>query len=204
MKEKKVKKTKEEKAQERRERKAARKQEKLERGPFKPDNPIGFMRGITVAAVILCIMGVFLVTRYVMNTVFLASYNSGKYSDTIPHALQKVNIPEGYLPYYNAGNVAYKEGDYDTAIGEYKRALECAPSEKKECPIRINLALAMCHKIDFDHLDSEKSRASAVRQLKAARKILVEDGCACPEVGKADGHSEEAEKLKKDIENTLA
>ncbi len=192
MKEKKPKKTKEKKVR-----------EKKERKPFKPENPIGFMRGIIIASVLLGIMGLFLCIRYAMNSGFLIAYNKGNYSSTIPNALQKVNIPEGYLPYYNAGNVDYMHGDYDSAIGNYKQALECAPPEKKECSIRINLALAMCHKIDFENLDTEKSVASAVRQLKAARKVLVEDGCACPEVGKADGHSPEAEKLKKDIDDML-
>ncbi len=168
---------------------------------FKIEDPIGFMRIINIVSVVLLIIALFLGVRYIINGVFLIKYNHGDYSPGSQEFLQLVNIPEGYLPYYNAGNAYYKLEDYDKAIDNYKAALESHPTEKKECDIRVNLALAMLHKIDFDNLNTEKQKANAVRTLQSARNILCEKGCADP-YG-TDGHDPEAEQLKQDIDKML-
>jgi hypothetical protein len=59
----------------------------------------------------------------------------------------------------------------------------------------------MLHKIDFDHLETEKQKANAIRQLQAARNVLCERGCADP-YG-TNGHDPEAEQLKQDIDKML-
>ena len=168
---------------------------------WKIEDPIGFMRIINVASVILAICALFLGVRYIVNLVFLAKYNNGVYTTQGEESLTWVNIPEGYVPYYNIGNAEYMNGNYDNAISNYKSALESHPTEKRECDIRVNLALAMLHKIDFDHLETEKQKSNAVRTLQAARKILCEKGCADP-YG-TDGHDPEAEQLKQDIDKML-
>ncbi len=173
---------------------------------FKIDDPIGFMRVINVLSVIFVVMGLFLGIRYLINSVFVFKYNhgsytAGNYNAKIEEFLSKLNIPEGYVPYYNAGNAHYMNGDYDEAISYYKDALESHPTEKKECDIRVNLALAMLKKIDFDHLETEKQKANAIRQLQSARNVLVEKGCADP-YG-TNGHDPEAEQLKQDIDKML-
>ncbi|MBR6403303.1 MAG: tetratricopeptide repeat protein [Eubacterium sp.] len=168
---------------------------------WKIEDPIGFMRIINVTCVILAIFALFLSVRYIINLVFLVNYNNEIYTTSGEEFLTKLNIPEGYVPYYNIGNADYMNGNYDNAISNYKSALECHPTEKRECDIRVNLALAMLHKIDFDHLDSEKQKANAIRTLQAARKILCEKGCADP-YG-TDGHDPEAEQLKQDIDKML-
>ena len=147
---------------------------------FKIENPVRFMRIITIVGIILAVFAVFFGAKYIINMVFLASYEDGSYSPETQEVLQFINIPEGYLPYYNEGNAHYKLGEYDKAIAEYQLALEAHPSEKKECDIRVNLALAMLQKIDFENLDTEKQKANAIRQLQAARNILCEKGCADP------------------------
>ena len=168
---------------------------------FKVEDPIGFMRIVNVISVVLLIIALFLGIRYIINGVFLINYNHGSYSVESQKFLQLVNIPEGYLPYYNAGNAYYMMEDYDSAIDCYKSALESHPTEKKECDIRVNLALAMLHKIDFDNIATEKQKANAVRQLQSARNVLCEKGCADP-YG-TDGHDPEAEQLKQDIDKML-
>jgi tetratricopeptide (TPR) repeat protein len=113
-----------------------------------------------------------------------------------------MNFPDSYLPYYNLGNVAYQNGDYDEAIANYKKALEIgAPHEDKECNIRVNLALSMLMKIDWANMTTQKDVERAIRQLKAARNVLTEEGCANPD--DPNGHNEDAEKLKKDIDDML-
>lgn len=168
---------------------------------WKIEDPVGFMRIINVACVIFAIFALFLSVRYIINLVFLANYNRGVYTTAGEEFLTKLNVPEGYVPYYNIGNAEYMLGNYDNAISNYKSALECHPTEKKECDIRVNLALAMLHKIDFDHLETEKQKANAIAKLQAARKILCEKGCADP-VG-TNGHDPEAEQLKQDIDKML-
>ncbi|MCR5213563.1 MAG: tetratricopeptide repeat protein [Eubacterium sp.] len=168
---------------------------------FKIEDPLGFMRIINIISVVLLIIGLFLGVRYIINGAFLINYNHGNYSPATQEFLQLVNIPEGYLPYYNAGNAYYKLEDYDKAIDSYKSALESHPTEKKECDIRVNLALAMLHKIDFDNLTTEKQKANAIRTLQSARNVLCEKGCADP-YG-TNGHDPEAEQLKQDIDKML-
>ena len=103
------------------------------------------------------------------------------------------------LPYtlkYNFGNALYKKKDYENAITEYKRALELFPLKYKECKIRINLALSMLKTI------SEKDKLEKkLEVLYSAKEVLCEDGCA--NVNDDNGHSEDAEKLKKDIEREI-
>ncbi|HBZ02509.1 MAG TPA: hypothetical protein DEO83_01675 [Lachnospiraceae bacterium] len=173
---------------------------------FKIEDPIGFMKIIDIISVVLLVISLFLGIRYLINSVFVYKYNhggyeAGNYNVKLEEFLSKLNIPEGYVPYYNAGNASYQNGDYDSAISYYKDALESHPTEKKECDIRVNLALAMLKKIDFDHLETEKQKANAIRQLQSARNVLVEKGCADP-YG-TNGHDPEAEQLKQDIDKML-
>ncbi|MCR5542539.1 MAG: tetratricopeptide repeat protein [Eubacterium sp.] len=198
----------------REEKKAARKAERLKdkeriaeekrkdrEERFKIEDPIGFMKIINIISIILVVIALFFGVRYLINMAFVSSYNHGDYKPKVEEFLSKLNIPEGYLPHYNAGNAYYKLEDYDSAISCYQSALDSHPTEKKECDIRVNLALAMLHKIDFDNIDTEKQKANAVRQLQSARNVLVEKGCADP-YG-TNGHDPEAEQLKQDIDKML-
>ena len=168
---------------------------------FKIEDPIGFMRTITIAGIIFGVIGLFLLVRFLMNESFMFQYKREYYSVRTEQALTHLNVPEGYLPYYNLGNAFYMYEDYDAAISCYKTALESHPTEKKECDIRVNLALAMLHKIDFDNLETINQISNAVRTLQAARNVLTEKGCADP-YG-TDGHDPEAEQLKQDIDKML-
>ncbi len=168
---------------------------------FKIENPVKFMRIITIVGVFFAVFAAFFAMKYIVNLVFLINYDKGNYSVETEEFLQHLNIPEGYLPHYNAGNAHYKLEEYDKAIVEYQMALEAHPGEKKECDIRVNLALAMLKKINFDHLDTEKDKENAIRTLQAARNVLCEKGCADP-YG-TDGHDPEAEQLKQDIDKML-
>ena len=168
---------------------------------FQIEDPIGFMRIINIVGGILLFIALFLGIRYLINLGFVIKYNNGIYSAKTEEFLSKVNIPEGYVPLYNAGNAYYMTEDYDSAISSYKDALDAHPTEKKECDIRVNLALAMLKKVDFDNLDTEKQKQNAIRQLQSARNVLVEKGCADP-YG-TNGHDPEAEQLKQDIDKML-
>ncbi|MBQ6489053.1 MAG: tetratricopeptide repeat protein [Solobacterium sp.] len=155
------------------------------------------MKKRIIAAVLLVICSAFILIRYSINAVFVNGYHEGRYLDSTESRLLNVNFPQGWLPYYNLGNSAYQQGNYDRAVLLYEEALEQDPRHPAACSIRVNLALAMLQKIDFEHDDSE----SIVNQLLAARAVLTEDGCAGET--EQDGHSPEAEELKKNIDDML-
>ena len=102
-----------------------------------------------------------------------------------------------YMLWYNYGNSLYNKGDYKGAMSAYEIALNLFPSKYKECKIRINMALSMLKMINQDY-----DIASRINVLNIAREVLTDEGCA----NKYDdnGHSEEAEKLKKDIDREIA
>lgn len=101
-----------------------------------------------------------------------------------------------YMIWYNHGNDLYNDGNYEEAIEAYDIALNLFPSKYKECKIRINMALSMLKTMKTDY-----DVAQRLDVLKLARDVLTDEGCA----NKYDdnGHSEEAEKLKKDIDREI-
>ena len=154
-----------------------------------------------VSAVLLTLTALFLLLRVGINAAALSQFQRGHYSEMPEKLLVLINEPDGYIPCYNLGNEAYRMGNFDRAISWYRKALEHNPPAGKECPIRVNLALAMLEKIDFDHLDDPSVRKNAITLLKAARKVLCEVGCADPDG--TDGHDEQAETLKEEIDELL-
>ena len=152
-------------------------------------------------AALLLFAGLFLLRRFLINRSFLTAYAQGEYEYESEKKLLSANIPEGYLPHYNLGNAAYEEGDYDSAMIFYQRALSYYIPHGKECDIRVNLALAMIGRIDFDHLTDDDRVQEAIDELLKARDVLTEEGCADPDG--TDGHDPEAEQLKQDIDRMI-
>lgn len=156
---------------------------------------------LTVVGVVCMVAALFLVRRFLLNRSFLKSYAAGEYTTEAEQALLTMNTPEGYLPHYNMGNAAYEQGDYDSAVIFYRRALGYYIPAGRECDIRVNLALSMIGRIDFAHLSGEEQIQEAISGLKEARDVLTEVGCADPEG--TDGHDPEAEQLKQDIDRMI-
>lgn len=145
-----------------------------------------------------------LMIRYVYvfksNETFILNYNNGKIDDDELIPLFYANIYQPCIVHYNYGNVLFKSEKYNEAIDEYTKALELFPCKTQECKIRINLALAKLRLID-EHDNSEDNLNKILNILQSARDVLCEKGCA----NKYDdnGHSEEAEKLKKEIDEKI-
>lgn len=163
---------------------------------------------LTLATTALTAVALFFGVRYVLNVRFLDSYAAGSYNAAIPNTLTYLNFPEPYLPYYNFGCATFMMGSYDYAAGAFLEALEHEPPHdepypSRECQIRINLALALTRPLDIDGWRTEDERLLLIRILTQAREYLTEDGCANPSKDVFDGHSEDAEQLKKDIDAAL-
>lgn len=156
---------------------------------------------LIAGSLLLLIAGLFLLRRILINRSFLNDYAEGYYAFDTEKKLLSANIPESYLPHYNLGNAAYESGDYDSAVIFYQRALSYYIPHGKECDIRVNLALSMIGRIDFDHLTDDERIQKAIDELMAARDVLTEEGCADPDG--TDGHDPEAEQLKQDIDRMI-
>lgn len=165
------------------------------------------LKWLNIICIIMAIFALFLGVRYFMNELFLKEYREGNWNQEKEEMLLNLNFPERYLPYYNLGNIAYEKGDYDEAIVKYEEALSRRPGfykEERNCRVRVNLALSMVKQIDLSDLSTDKKVKTVIKQLQAARAVLTEDGCANPKVGVYDGHSQEAEQLKKEIDELIA
>ncbi len=152
------------------------------------------------AACILLISGSMLTRRVFANHNFVKEYENGEYDTDKEEGLLVLNFPEGFLPYYNLGNVAFKKKDYDQAVAYYTKALKRNPSGKNDCLVRINLALAMCYSIDFENTSDQEQTDAAIKILERAKAVLLENECASES---GDGHNSDAQKLKEDIDKMI-
>ena len=161
---------------------------------------------LSVIFFLIAIDGIFMLARSVVNTAFLRNYEKGSYSEMPERFFLHLKFGENYVVPYNLGNVAYQYEDYDKAVTYYRQALSSGPPEQEaECKVRVNLALSMCHTIDFNKLDTsdEKAVSKAVSTLQKARLVLTDHGCASEPVGSDDGHFRDADQLKHDIDDML-
>ena len=135
---------------------------------------------------------------YLYNEMVISKYNDRNYNVT-EDMLLYANFFEPYLPYYNMGNIQYKKNQFEKAIESYEKALTYNIPEKKECSVRINLALAKLGTLGADFAQPDKLDET-LSVLYSARDVLLEDGCATRE---GTGHSPTAEKLRKEIEKII-
>ena len=159
-----------------------------------------------VLAAALLAAGLLVLFRSLVNRVFLVNYENGNYSAFPEELLLPMRWGENYVVPANMGNTAYQNGDYGQAVMYYRDALNGNPPEEgKECAIRVNLALAMLHMYPFDTMNPQDAQQidEALRVLISARAVLTEHGCACEASGAEDGHSEQAETLKRDIDEMI-
>ena len=168
---------------------------------------IAFVEKVLLAiCTLLTVLGVLIIARSLINVNFLNNYNKGKYPTVLEGLLPHLPFGENYVAFYNLGNADYMKGNYDKAVSYYATALTKEPPEQyEECMIRTNLALALCHTIDFDNLDLSDQEAvqHAIEVLLTARYYLTEHECASEPVGSNDGHFPDADSLKHDIDEML-
>jgi hypothetical protein len=152
-------------------------------------------------ALLLGIMSVVLLIKIINNHSFVKAYEYGEYLTEKEEGLLTLNTPESYLPYYNLGNVAYEQQDYNSAIGYFTKALSLLPFGQKECSVRINLALSMVYSIDYTDLSTQDKVDTALIVLYKARDTLLENDWATAD---GQGHrDDDAQQLKEDIERLI-
>nr|MCR4901348.1 tetratricopeptide repeat protein [Butyrivibrio sp.] len=167
-----------------------------------------------IVMVFIIVITVLMGYRLMANTIFAKAYEKGEYKQSLEKSLESNSIVDPYLVEYNLGCSYYAQGNYEEAKAYFEKSLMYDIPEKKECPVRINLALTITKLIDFETINTQyasfkegeeidKEELSgliedAITQLQSAREVLTQVNCA----GKEDdnGHSAEAESLKKDID----
>ena len=171
------------------------------------DNFLAVIRGaLRVLSIAVAVFGVLILIRSIVNALFLYDYDHGSFRTIAERTVDNIMVGENYVIPYNLGNAEYQRQNYEKAIAYYQEALSRKhPEKEEECRIRVNLALAMCHTIDFDSLDLTDSDAvmEAISVLLEARYVLTEEGCASEPVGSYDGHYANADKLRNDIDEML-
>jgi len=163
-------------------------------------------RILLLLSILMAVAALLILGRSAANRFFLARYRQGAYSEYPEKLLLPLALGENYVAPYNLGNVAFQRGNYDRDVEYYNAALSQNPPEAgRECSVRVNLALAMLHTFPFETLDTgDGAQVQQAREtLLHARAVLTRNGCACEEKGAFDGHSEEAEALKRDIDQML-
>lgn len=156
-------------------------------------------RIFVIVYVLVILILIKLIFNTIANGILISKYEDGEYQENIATTLTLFNFPEGYVADYNYGNILYKNGDYNGAIEQYKKALKKRMPKRKECSIRINYALSICKLIHVDESNKE-SIENAIEEYEKAIDVLTEQDCANDD---GDGHSEEAQELKDDIEKEI-
>lgn len=135
---------------------------------------------------------------FIYNEWVISKYEEKDYSENF-NLLEMFNFSEPYVVYYNNGNVKYQLKRYEEAIEYYEEALEKNPPEGKECPVRINLALAKLALLDKDCFSRDKID-DTIETLEECLDILSEEGCATED---GDGHDNRAQRLYDEIKELL-
>lgn len=168
---------------------------------------------LIICAIILFIAGF----RVLGNLLYAKWYEKGNYKQQLEQVCTMDTLIDPYVVNYNLANGYYQQEEYEMAIFYYSKALSYDIPEYEECKIRINMALAMTKTIDFTSINSQydllqkgenidkdafaKEVKDAIKELQDARSVLTQDNCAGDQ--DTNGHSPEAEALKKDIDDEI-
>lgn len=155
---------------------------------------------LTAIYIILILIAIKLFYNIALNSILIDKYEKGQYSENQAKLLTYINFTQSYVANYNYGNVLYQNGEYERAIEKYKKALKGIIPKDKECNIRINYALAICKTVEVDESD-QNSINEAIKTYESAIDVLTEKGCANKDDN--NGHNQNAEQLKKDIQKEI-
>lgn len=150
--------------------------------------------------ILLILFSLKLIFSNIWNFILINDYNNNKYFEEQGNVLLFLNFPESYVANYNYGNILYQKQEYEKAIEKYRDALKSFVPKYKECKIRINYALSICKTVKLDEYNQDEIK-DAIEKYELAINVLTEKGCA--NITDDNGHSKEAETLKKDIQKEI-
>lgn len=147
------------------------------------------------AGTVLCAAGALLTGRAAVNAYFVRQAEQGDGRAGLERTLLTMNWNEGYIPYYNLGNLEAAKGQWEKAALLYENALGKGAAHPAECRVRINLALSLVHEVDTDSAEAAADRLEARKKEteeqaeKSSLQINAED-------------SKEAEDEKEQVEDS--
>ena len=154
------------------------------------------VKKIMAAAGVVSALGLAMLTvNYAVNEYEIKKCSDGIYGHSSVNAV--LGFTQSYIYPYNIGNEYYMKGDYEGAEQRYREALEKTPGGDRDCKIRINLALSIVKQIDPDAVTADELD-SVIERLEDAKTVLTENGCA--HTDDENGHSEDAQTLKDEID----
>lgn len=185
--------------------------------------------GFLAAAFFIALFAMIMLCRIGTNHVYAKMVDSGNYyilMESMEDEERYTNMEEKvleFLPYdayimdYNLANAHYKNADYSKAQIYYEKCLEFELPQDRDCSVRINLTMTKIQQIDFNTIytgyeafknDEEVDKEAlidkidgVINELKEDREIITVNNCAGAEDD--NGHSQEAESLKKDIDDKI-
>lgn len=156
---------------------------------------------LLVTYIVLFMMLFNIIICIIMNEVHVSNYNKGNNSDFLVKSLIVLDFAEPCVARYNYGNILYQKENYEKAAEQYFYALDESPSKKKECDIRVNLALSLLKQVNLNDIETEDGKNNVIEALEEIIDILCENDCA--HKYDDDGHDTDAQTLKNEIEQFL-
>jgi hypothetical protein len=147
------------------------------------------------AGTVLCAAGALLTGRAAVNACFVRQAEQGDGRAGLERTLLTMNWNEGYIPYYNLGNLEAAKGQWEKAALLYESALGKGAAHPAECRVRINLALSLVHEVDTD-------RAEAAADRLEARKKETEEQAEKSSLQINAEDSKEVEDEKEQVEDS--
>ena len=152
---------------------------------------------LITAGILFSVLWICLFMNHITNEKLISNYEDGIYEK---NDFTFFGFFEPYIAHYNQGNIEYQNKNYEKAIEEYQKAINCHMPEDQECLARINIALAMVIPIDEDEINSQNIDET-IKKLEEASDILTEKGCAHEH--DSNGHNPDAQQLKEDIDDFI-
>jgi tetratricopeptide (TPR) repeat protein len=119
-----------------------------------------------------------LLSLAIVNGTAIAQFERGAYdsSEETSSSLLELNLVETWIPYFNRGDAKAADEDYTSAIDDFEKALDLAPTDK-QCMVAINLA----HSWETlgDIYEEGGYHQGAVQLYQAAEDVLASMGDSC-------------------------
>ncbi|MCR4694319.1 MAG: tetratricopeptide repeat protein, partial [Pseudobutyrivibrio sp.] len=159
-----------------------------------------------LAGSVLCLaLASYILAGLIVNKQAKTAFEAGQYDEALEKysSLEEWYLPGKMITKFNQGNCYYGQGEYKKAEAAYREALGYNHMRGEECPSRVNLTLTLLQQVDYEAIETAgDTREDEIIKIKAARKVLCEEGCADAKAG-AGGHDEKAVALRNEIDKYL-
>ena len=131
---------------------------------------------LLVLFIIIVLIFFFFLGRFAMNEIIISNYEKEVYDSNLLKILEKINIDEKYVIYYNEGNILYKKEKYKEAEDKYRRALKEKIPKDRYCLVVDNLSLSIINQVTEDsNCDEMKKLYEKAKEELETSKCIIEN-----------------------------